>query len=70
MRPEGVPGLVRGRGLHKPGQGTVAGLVDTVEQAAPIVTDVVTPITSLVDQVAGNNSVLTPVSNILHGLLG
>jgi len=41
-----------------------------VEDAAPIVTDVVTPITSLVDQAAGTGSVLTPVTNILHGLLG
>jgi hypothetical protein len=45
-------------------------LVHTVEDAAPIVTDVVTPITSLVDQAAGTGSVLTPVANILHGLLG
>jgi hypothetical protein len=33
-----------------------------------VVADVVTPITSLVEHTVGN--VVTPVANILHGLLG
>ncbi|WP_443083349.1 hypothetical protein [Variovorax sp. IB41] len=35
---------------------------------APLVTDVVTPITSLLDH--GTGGAVSPVTNILHGLLG
>jgi hypothetical protein len=37
--------------------------------ATPLVTDVVTPITSLVEH-SPVGSALAPVTNILHGLLG
>jgi hypothetical protein len=48
----------------------VADVVSSVQHAvAPLVTDVVTPITSLVEH-SPVGTALSPVTNVLHGLLG
>jgi len=48
----------------------VSGVLDTVEHTvAPVLDNVLTPITSLLDQSPAGGA-LAPVTNILHGLLG
>jgi hypothetical protein len=67
-----VTDLLAGAGASSGSGSPLAAVPDVVvglgHVVAPLVTEVVTPITSLLDH--GTGGAASPVTNILHGLLG
>ena len=61
-----VTDILAGSGAASPAGDLVGSVTHAV---TPLVTDVVTPITSLVDH-SPTGTALSPVTNVLHGLLG